>query len=117
MNIEFLPEKLFFKEVAERRHLWLARQDQGVLAFNNQDGGLSLLVWSDRKKIEAYLKSTKNNNNLQLIEFPIQNFEISFLSKSEITEFQLNPTSSGLGVLVLNKEEFKENFEKIKSAT
>ena len=67
--------------------------------------------------VEAYIKSSKNDFNLQLIEFPIANFEISFLRNSEISEFQLNPTTTGQKVLVLSNKEFKENLEKIKSAT
>jgi len=114
MNIEYLPAKLFFKEVAESQSLWLARQGQGVLAFPCRDGGLSLSVWSDRKKVEAYIKSTNDYKDLQLIEFPIFNFEISFFDNSEIIEFQLNPTTTGLKVLVIDKEEFKENLERIK---
>jgi Protein of unknown function (DUF2750) len=117
MNIKYLPEEIFIKEVSATQHIWLARQESGVLAFSEPEGNFSIPVWSKKDKLLEYLKNQNIESDYQIVEFPILNFEVTFFRNSEKNEFQINPTGKGKKVLFLTSEELKKALAKTRGAT
>ena len=112
-EMEMPSEIGFFKEISLSRHVWVARRGLKVLALSDEEGGLSLPVWSDRKRLREYLNSNQIGANFHLTHFPVETFEKTFLENTDITTFQINPSEAGQRGLVVTVREFKTKLDKV----
>lgn len=108
--IEYLDEKVFFKEIESRSHLWVAMgNSNAVFAVKNENGETSLLIWSSRDRANEFLKNASLVAKYSPLEIPLEVFTKVWLvdKKMAIAELQVNPTGKRETVLALTCEEFK----------
>jgi hypothetical protein len=110
MTVEFIMAFAFFQEVNAAGRVWVARSEyKNIYAQEVGEGGYSLPVWSNRERVDDYLKNARPlGPKYEPDEVPIEIFTGAWLSdmRMNITEVQINPDGRSTRVLILTNEEF-----------
>lgn len=111
MTVEYIKTFAFFQEVNAAGRVWVARSVyKNILAEEVDEGGYSLPVWSNRERVEEYLRNARPlGPQYAPDEVSLEVFSEAWLSDKgmNIVEVQINPDGRSSRVLVLTAEEFQ----------
>ena len=112
MNIEYLGAKIFLDEINASQQIWVAKNSYGsIYTPQLNEPLLSLPVFSNREKVEAFLNSARLVGPAsEPHAIPLGEFTLTWLNDPQraIGELQINPDGRSSRVLVMTKEEFQE---------
>lgn len=110
MSVEYLAEKIFFKELAASGQLWVARSVyHNIYAVELDQHGVSLPVWSSRERVVDFLQQARLvGPKYQPDAVSVEVFTAAWLSdqRMAIAELQINPDGRSPRVLVMTSAEF-----------
>ena len=95
MSVEYLAEKIFFKELVASGQLWVARSVyHNIYAVELDQHGVSLPVWSSRERVVDFLQQARLvGPKYQPDAVSVEVFTTAWLGdqRMAIAELQLNP--------------------------
>lgn len=110
MIIEYIGVKIFFEEAAAAGEIWIAQGIyKNIYAQEIENYAYSLPAWSNRERIDEYLKIKRLGGKFTPHPIPLVVFANTWLSDQSmaISEVQINPNGNAARVLALTNEEFQ----------
>lgn len=113
MSVEYVREMAFLQEVKTAGQLWVARSEyENIYAVEIDQTGFSLPVWSNRERVDDYLKNARLvGAKYEPYAVPWDVFTKRWLSDvtMAISELQINPDGITTRVLIVTTEELKSS--------
>jgi hypothetical protein len=102
----YMTDSEFFQEIKSQGYIWVAMEKNTALMFSNDEGGLSIPIWTEQTNANEYLKNI--NSSCRPIQVPVEVFKSAWISNIDLNIKEIIVSPSGLKntELALNVSEF-----------